>query len=404
MDLFLAIDQSTSATKALLVDGQGRLLDRATRSHEQLYPRPGWVEHDAESIWQNTLLALKDIVERMGTRTSSIRSLSITNQRETVVVFSSQSGKPAHPAMVWQCRRGADLCADLINRGHTETVRDRTGLPLDPYFSASKISHLLAQHPSTQTALATGDLLVGTMDAYLIHRLTEGRVFACDHTNASRTLLFDINRLSWDLELCELWGIPSVALPDPKDCTGDFGETDLLGLLPRRIPIRGVIGDSHASLFAHRCFSPGAAKVTFGTGSSIMINAGTTAPPVGEGTARTLAWVIAERPVFALEGIIICSTATLSWLKSQLGLFDEFREMEALATSVTDNGGVYMVPAFHGLGIPHWKPDARAAILGLSGHSDRRHLIRAGLESIAYQLRDALEAMRAGQTFAISTI
>lgn len=404
MDLFLAIDQSTSATKALLFDENSRLLDKASREHAQHCPQPGWVEHDADEIWDNTLATIGEVIRRLGDKAARIRSISITNQRETAVIFSSKTGRPAHRALVWQCRRGAALCEALVADGHEPLFRDRTGLPLDPYFSASKISHLMDTDDSIREGLLNGSLLIGTIDAYLVHRLTGGRVFACDYTNASRTLLFDIRSLTWDETLCGLWNIPPHALPEPRACSAHFGNTNPAGLLPQPVPICGVIGDSHASLFAHRCFSPGSTKVTFGTGSSIMMNGGTDKPVPPEGVVATLAWVHNGTPTYALEGIIISSTATLSWLRSQLGLFESFDEVESLASGLPDNGGVYLVPAFSGLGLPYWKPNARAAIIGLTGHSDKRHLVRAGLESIAYQLRDALEGMQQAQSFRVPSL
>lgn len=404
MSFFLAIDQSTSATKALLFDDKGTVLDKASRDHDQLYPQPGYVEHDAEQIWQNTLNALRELLARHQDKLPQIACLSITNQRETAVIFDKDSGQPVHNALVWQCRRGAELCEELKQAGHETTFQERTGLPLDPYFSASKVSHLLGGNPAIKSGLASGQYGLGTMDCYLIHRLTKGSVFATDHTNAARTLLFDIRSLQWDPDLCDIWDIPFNGLPETRDSSGHFGETDLGGLLPKPIPICGVLGDSHASLIAHRCFEPGSTKVTFGTGSSIMMNAGPDFHPAQNGVVATLAWTHRGKATYAYEGIIIYSAATLAWLHTQLGLFENFAQTEELATQIDNNGGVYLVPAFAGLGLPYWDANARGTIVGLSGHSDKRHLIRAGLESIAYQLRDALTAMQAGSPFSIQTL
>lgn len=395
MPLVLALDQSTSATKALLLDDSGRSLDRESREHRQLYPQPGWVEHDAEEIWQNTLATLRAVVGRAAARARDIACLSITNQRETIVVFDRATGRPLHPAIVWQCRRSDALCAEQVAAGHESFVQRKTGLKIDAYFSASKIQWLVHQHPVLRAKLAVGDALLGTIDAYLIYRLTGGRVFATDSTNASRTLLFDINRLTWDDELCSLWDVPPRALPEVRESTAAFGETTLDGALPRPLAIRGVMGDSQAALFAQRCFEPGSAKVTFGTGSSILLNIGSQPRLSSRGVVTTLAWVHGGVPIYAFEGIIISSGATLTWLRDQLGLVRDAAEFEALARAVPDNGGVYLVPAFAGLGLPHWQPAARAALVGLSNQSDRRHVARAGLESIAYQIRDALDALRA---------
>jgi glycerol kinase len=387
MTCFLALDQSTSATKALLFDEAGNLLDKESREHQQHYPQPGWVEHDAEEIWQNTLLTLQALLARNSSE--DIASLSITNQRETVVIFDRATGEPLHPAIVWQCRRSVALCEE--HASHEALIQARTGLRLDAYFSASKIQWLIRHRPELKVKLASGEALIGTIDCYLIYRLTNGAVFATDHTNACRTLLFDIGRMRWDEDLCALFESPIQALPEVRESAARFGEITLNG---RRLPICGVMGDSQAALFAQRCFALGAAKVTFGTGSSILLNIGSELQPPPQGVVTTLAWVLRGTPTYAFEGIIISSAATLAWLRDQLGVLRDFAEIEPLARELPDNEGVYLVPAFSGLGLPHWQPDARATIVGLSAQSDRRHIIRAGLESIAYQLRDALEAMR----------
>jgi len=395
MPLFLAIDQSTSATKVLLLERDGRVVDKESREHRQHYPQPGWVEHDAEEIWQNTLVAARTLLSRHASRGSDLACLSLTNQRETVVVFERATGRPLHPAIVWQCRRGDPLCAAHAAAGREPLVHARTGLRLDAYFSGSKLQWLVQNRPELRHRLAAGEALVGTIDTYLVYRLTGGKIFATDSTNASRTLLFDIGRLRWDDELCAMWEVPRAALPEIRESSARFGETTLDGLLPRAVPICGVMGDSQASLFAQRCFAPGAAKVTFGTGSSVLLNIGATPRFSEHGVVTTLAWVHRGVPTYAFEGIIISSAATLAWLQNQLGLVHDVDEIEALAAGLADCDGVYLVPAFSGLGLPHWSPSARAAIVGLTAHSDRRHVARAALEAMAYQLRDALEAMQA---------
>jgi glycerol kinase len=392
MATILAIDQSTSATKALLFDAAGRLLDKASLDHRQIYPQPGYVEHDADEIWRNTLAATKTLLDRHRDGIGAISHLSITNQRETIVVFERGTGRPLHNAIVWQCRRGDPVCAELAK--HNDLVARKTGLKIDTYFSASKLTWLLRNHPELARKLRDGDALIGTIDAYLIYRLTNGRVFATDHTNASRTLLFDIGRLAWDEELCELFGVPMRALPEVRDSTGRFGETDFGELLPRRLPICGVMGDSQASLFAHRCYAPGMAKVTLGSGSSVLLNIGPELRSAGEGAVSTVAWTHQGEATYSFEGIINYSAATIDWLKNQLGIIKDAAETEAAARSVDDNGGVYLVPAFAGLSAPYWSPGARAAIVGMTAHANRNHLIRAALESIAYQIRDVLDMMR----------
>ena len=404
MSLVLALDQSTSATKALLFDAAGHALDRESRDHAQHYPRPGWVEHDAEEIWQNTLGVLRAIVARQVAHVREIDALSITNQRETIVVFDRATGRPLHRALVWQDRRGDAICAEHIGAGREALVHRKTGLKIDGYFSASKIQWLVRHQPELRAKLANGSALIGTIDAYLIYRLTGGKIFATDTTNASRTLLFDITRLAWDDELCALWEVSRAALPEVRDCSARFGETTLDGALATPLPICGVMGDSQASLFAQRCFEPGAAKATFGTGTSLLLNIGAQPRFSSQGVLTALAWTHAGAPTYAFEGIIISSGATLTWLRDQLGLVRDASEFETLACSVRDNGGVYLVPAFGGLGLPHWSPGARAALTGLSHQSDRRHIARAGLESIAYQIHDALDALRAEAGVSLGTL
>jgi glycerol kinase len=388
---FLAIDQSTSATKALLFDDHGSLLDQESRAHQQHYPQPGWVEHDAEEIYRNVLAVCAELLARHPG--ASPAALSLTNQRETVVIFERRTGRPLRPAIVWQCRRGTRICQDLQRAGHEQEVRQRTGLTIDTYFSASKLTWLAQNEPQTAGMLKSGEALAGTIDAYLIYRLTNGSTFACDPTNACRTLLYNIRTLSWDAWLCNLFGVPIDALPEVRSSSAVFGETDLSGALSQPIPICGVMGDSQAALFAQRCFMPGSAKVTFGTGSSLLLNAGTELRLPPGGIVSTLAWAMEQQPVYAYEGLINFSAAVIAWLKDQLGLIASPQESEVLARSVPDNGGVYLVPAFVGLGAPYWKPEARAAILGLTPHSTRAHIARAALESIAYQVKDALDVM-----------
>lgn len=394
MRAVLAIDQSTSATKAVLLDASGQVVDSASREHRQYYPQPGWVEHNAEEIWENLLAVCRLVLERKPGNGCELTHISIANQRETIVVFERGTGRPMYPAVVWQCRRGMELCARQARLGRAEAIRERTGLPVDTYFSASKLQWLIREHPDLAAQLSVGDALIGTMDTYLIHRLTAGAVFATDHTNASRTLLYDIRRLQWDDELCAWWDVPRGSLAQVRPSDATFGETTLGGCLRQPVPIRGVMGDSQAALFAHRCFESGSAKVTFGTGSSVLLNVGGTLPTGVKGSVASLAWVLDGEPIYALEGIITCSAGTLNWLRDQLGVIDEVAECESLARSVSGDEGVYVVPAFAGLAAPYWQAEARAAIVGLTAHSDRRHVVRAGLESMAYQVRDVLEMMR----------
>ena len=404
MPFFLALDQSTSATKALLFDQDSRVVDREAREHAQHYPQPGWVEHDAEEIWQNTHHVLQALLARQSARVANIVSLSLTNQRETIVIFDRATGRPLIPAIVWQCRRSDALCAEHRTAGHETLVQRSTGLKIDAYFSASKLQWLVRHKPELRARLLDGSALIGTIDTYLIYRLTGGKVFATDSTNASRTLLFDIGKLRWDETLCDIWEVPHRALPEVRESSARFGETTLDGLLTQPLPICGVMGDSQSSLFAQRCFTPGSAKVTFGTGSSILLNIGEKTRPPVPGVLTALAWVHGGVPTYALEGLIISSASTLNWLRDQLGLVQTIAELEQLAISAEDNGGVHLIPAFTGLGLPHWQPAARAAITGLSSHSDRRHIARAAFESIAYQICDALDAMRHSAGVPVGTL
>jgi len=394
MPNILALDQSTSATKAILFDTEGSVLDKASLDHRQIYPQPGWVEHDAEEIWNNTLAVIRQLTARNTDKLASLAGLSITNQRETILVFDRRTGKPLHNALVWQDRRGTPLCDELRHQGNDEWVRRKTGLKIDTYFSASKLKWLVREKPEIARQLESGEAVVGTIDAYLIHRLTQGNVFATDHTNASRTLLYDIGELCWDEKLCALFDVPLKALPEVRESFAHFGETDAGGALPGPLPICGVLGDSQASLFAQRCYQPGMAKATFGTGTSVMLNIGHTWRLSDQGAVSALAWVHKGKPTYAFEGLINYSAATIAWLKDQLGLIQSAAESETLARAVEDNGGVYLVPAFAGLSAPYWNSDARAAIIGMTSFTKKEHIVRAALESIAYQIRDVLDMMR----------
>ena len=405
MRFTLAIDQSTSATKAVLFDATGNTLAKASREHRQIYPEPGQVEHDAEEIWQNLLAVVRELAAKHGDLIENVARLSLTNQRETILIFDRRTGRPLHHALVWQDRRGDAICQHLRDAGYEATVQAMTGLKIDGYFSASKLKWLMGDRPDLAEKLRSGDAVIGTIDAYLIHRLTSGKTFATDHSNASRTLLYDIGRLRWDDGLCDLFGVPIAALPAVRECAATFGETDCGGALPKRVPIVGVMGDSQAALFAQRCFTPGTAKATFGTGTSVLLNVGDCMPTAGDGGAvAALCWVLDGRPTYALEGIINYSAATIAWLKDGLGLIRDAGEVEALASAVPDNGGVYFVPAFAGLGAPHWSPDARAAVLGMSSHTRREHVVRAAMESIAYQVRDVVDMLRAGAGVGLTTL
>jgi len=393
MTKILAIDQSTSATKALLFESDGNLLDSVSLSHQQYYPQAGWVEHDAEEIYQNTRQVLQSSIEKNNLSASDLTCLSITNQRETIVIFDRETGKPLHRAIVWQCRRGDPFCQQLIKGGYESLVHQKTGLKIDTYFPASKLTWLLDEEPVIRQKLENGEALIGTIDAYLIYRLTDGAVFATDHSNASRTLLFNITSLTWDSDLGDLFRIPMGALPEIRESSAQFGETDLGGILSESIPICGVMGDSQAALFAQRCFAQGDAKVTLGTGSSVLLNIGDELRYSQNGLLTAIGWVYQGEPTYAFEGIINYAGATIVWLRDQMELLRSSAETEVLSLSVEDNGGVYLVPAFVGLNAPYWRSDIKAAILGLSPSTTRAHIARAAVESIAYQIKDVLELM-----------
>ena len=394
MRVILAIDQSTSATKAVLFDVSGKVIDKSSFEHRQIYPQPGWVEHDADEIWFQTLAAIRDVAKRNQSKLSTLACLSITNQRETIVVFDRKTGHPLHNALVWQDRRGDPVCRTLVRQRHETLVQRKTGLKIDTYFSASKLRWLVENKPGLVEKLRSAQAFIGTIDTYLIYRLTAGKVFATDFTNASRTLLFDIGKLQWDAKLCKLFKVPINVLPEARESAAQYGQTDATGILPRPVPIVGVMGDSQASLFAQRCFRSGTAKATFGTGTSVLLNVGNQLRVSNKGAVTALAWVWRGRPTYAFEGLINFSAATIAWLKNQLGLISDTTEIEKLATRVKDNGGVYFVPAFAGLSAPYWSPDARAAIVGMTGHTRKEHIVRAAQEAIAYQIRDVLDMMR----------
>jgi len=389
----LAIDQSTSSTKAMLVLPDGRILDQQSLAHAQIYPQPGWVEHDAEEIFNNVLITASKVLQRNADRLDTLLALSITNQRETFVIFDRETGRPLHNAIVWQCRRGDDFCRQLISEGYAEKVHRLTGLRIDTYFPASKLDWLLNAHPDLRVKLKDGSALFGTIDTYLIYRLTACKVYATDHTNASRTLFYDIEKLGWSQELCDVFKLEFARLPELRESSAWFGDTDVGGSLRRRIPICGVMGDSQAALFAQKCFTPGGVKVTFGTGSSILLNIGHKKLLSNKGSVTALAWVLDNNPTYAFEGIINFTGATITWLRDQIHLISDPAESEDIATSVQDSDGVYLVPAFVGLSAPYWRPDARAAILGMTPSTTRAHIVRAALESIGYIVTDVLKAM-----------
>jgi glycerol kinase len=379
--LILAIDQGTTGTTCLVFDGEGAIAGRAYSEFEQLFPRPGWVEHDAREIWEVTRRVAAEAIADAGIEGAELEAIGITNQRETVVAWDPATGEPVHRALVWQDRRTAERCDELRAAGHERLVRERTGLTIDPYFSATKIEWLLSN------AEGAGRAVFGTIDSWLLFKLT-GRHLT-DYTNASRTMLFDIRKLDWDPELCELLGVDPARLPQPCPSAHVFGTTSEFG---GEVPVAGVAGDQQAALFGQACHRPGMAKNTYGTGSFVLLNSGPEPPPVPEGLLVTVACGQGEEAAYALEASIFVTGAAVQWLRDGLGIVAEAGEAEALAASLDSNDGVYFVPALTGLGSPYWDPYARGTIVGLTRGSGRAHLARAALEAIAYQTVDAVRA------------
>ncbi len=398
--LLLAIDQGTTSSRAIAFDAAGNRLRTAQQEFEQIYPADGWVEHDPGEIWSTTLAVCREVV---GDDAKRFAAIGITNQRETTLVWDRRTGQPIYNAIVWQDRRTAAACAELRTRNVEDKLRARTGLLLDPYFSATKIAWLLDQVDGARERAARGDLVFGTVDTFLIWKLTGGRCHLTDATNASRTMLFNIHQQRWDDELLSIFDVPAAMLPEVRDSADDFGETDA-GWFGRPIPIRGVAGDQQAALVGQACTSPGMMKSTYGTGCFAVFNTGETAIESANKLLTTVGYRLAGRTTYALEGSIFVAGAAIQWLRDGLGVIRESRESEALAERQRDNQGVYLVPAFTGLGAPHWDPHARGAVFGMTRDTGPGQLARAALESVCYQTHDLLTAMVADGTQAPSAL
>jgi glycerol kinase len=394
MTYLLALDQGTSSSRSIVFDEHGRIRAMAQREFRQHYPRPGWVEHDPMEIWSSQLETAREALQRAGLQAGDIRSIGITNQRETTLVWERRSGRPIHPAIVWQDRRAEPLCAQLREAGHGDWVRERTGLVIDAYFSATKIRWLLDQVPGARAAAERGELAFGTVDSWLLWQLTGGRVHATDVSNAARTLLLDVRTQRWDAELLALFDIPASLLPEVRPSSHVFGET-LPELLGASVPVGGMAGDQQSALFGQACLSPGQAKNTYGTGCFMLMHAGERFRASENGLVTTSACRTggAAVPEFALEGSVFIGGAVVQWLRDGLRAIESSHEVQALAASVPDAGGVLMVPAFTGLGAPYWDADARGAIVGLTRGTTMAHIARAALESIAFQSAALLQAM-----------
>ena len=392
MTAVLAIDAGTTSVRTIAFDERARPLAVSRREFTQYFPAPGWVEHNASEIWDAVQATLADVAAQLDEPAAAI---GVTNQRETVVRWSRSRSEPLERAIVWQDRRTTARCAELESEGLLPLVRERTGLVLDPYFSASKLEWLW----QNTAAPADSDLAVGTIDSWIIWNLTGGATHATDATNASRTMLFDIGELAWSSELCELFGVPMAALPEVRPSSGDFGVTASNAACGAGVPIRGVAGDQQAALFGQAAFQPGDAKNTYGTGSFVLMNVGSAPPEPVEGLLTTVAWLLegpaGPEPTYALEGAIFATGATVQWLRDGLGIIEDASELEALAAQCSSTGGVFLVPAFAGLGSPHWDPGARGTIVGLTRGTGRPEIARAAIEAMVYQTRDVIEAMTA---------
>ncbi|HEX2026331.1 MAG TPA: glycerol kinase GlpK [Actinomycetota bacterium] len=391
----LAIDAGTTGVTALVVERSGGVQGRGYREFPQRFPRPGWVEHEPEDWWTATLDASGEALSAAGLAPSSLSAVGITNQRETTVLWDRATLRPVHPAIVWQDRRTAPLCEELRAEGWEDRIAERTGLVIDPYFSGTKVAWLLDHVDGVRREAEAGRLAFGTVDAYLVARLTGGRVHATDHTNASRTMLFDIHRLDWDEELLDRLAVPGALLPEVRPSSGSFGTTDPESFLGAEVHVAGIAGDQQAALVGQACFEPGDAKSTYGTGSFVLLNTGREAPRT-DGLLTTIAYSDADGVRYALEGSIFVTGAAIQWLRDGLGLLGSAGEAGTLAGSVPDTGGVYFVPALTGLGAPWWDPYARGTIVGLTRGTERAHLVRAAVEAMAYQTRDVVAAMVAG--------
>lgn len=399
-----AVDEGTTGTRALLIDQEGRTQAQAYRALGIHYPQPGWVEQDPMEIWAQTQAVLGDVVRAAGEQSYQLLGIAITNQRETAIVWDRRTGAPLHPAIVWQCRRTALRCAALKEQGVEPVILDRTGLPVDPYFSATKMAWMLDSIQDGRALAAQGCLCLGTVDSWLLWHLTGGRVHATDVTNASRTQLMDLERRVWDEEMAGLVEVPLSALPEIVPSSGEVGRTHGVVGVPDGLPILSMIGDSQAALFGETAFWPGMAKATYGTGTSVLVNTGANPAPARAGLASTVAWQIGDRVSYALEGVIHTTGAAIQWLRDELGLIADVPETCELARRVPDTGGVVFVPAFVGLGTPWWDPDARGLMIGLTRGTRREHIARAVLDSIALQVYDVFTAIEGVTTHPKNTL
>ncbi|MDZ4710089.1 MAG: glycerol kinase GlpK [Saprospiraceae bacterium] len=388
----LALDQGTTSSRAILFDPAGNIAGMEQKEFRQIFPQPAWVEHDAEEIWETQINVAQNLLKRLEISATQIAAIGITNQRETTVIWDKQTGKPIYNALVWQDRRTAPICEELKAEGLKDYISEYTGLVIDAYFSGTKVKWLLDEIPGARERAMNGDLLFGTIDTWLLWKLTGGKVHATDYTNASRTMMFNIRSLEWDPTLLKSLNIPSTILPEVRPSSGLFGETmtELFGI---SIPISGIAGDQQAALFGQACFEPGMAKNTYGTGCFMLMNTGQIPSRSSKGLLTTIAWGLDGKVFYALEGSVFNAGSAIQWLRDSLGMIEASKDSEAIANSVEDSAGVYMVPAFTGMGAPYWDMYARGTIQGLTRGTTKAHIIRATLESLAYQTKDVLDIM-----------
>ena len=403
MGYIMALDAGTTSNRCILFNEKGEIVSVAQKEFTQIFPQPGWVEQDANEIWSTQLGVAVEAMSKIGVSANEIHAIGIANQRETTIVWDKVTGEPVYHAVVWQCRRTSEFCDELKERGLTKLFRDKTGLVIDAYFSATKLKWILDQVPGARERAKKGELLFGTVDTWLMWKLTKGRVHATDYSNASRTMMYNINELCWDKEILDILDIPECMLPKVMPSSGLYGKTDS-SFLGGEIPIAGVAGDQQAALFGQTCFLPGEAKNTYGTGCFLLMNTGTKPVFSDNGLVTTLAWGIEGKVNYALEGSIFIGGASVQWLRDELRLIDSAEDSEYMARKVKDTNGCYVVPAFTGLGAPYWNQYARGTIVGLTRGVNKYHIIRATLESIAYQVSDVLRAMEADSGITLSAL
>ena len=399
----MALDAGTTSNRCIIFDKEGKICSVAQKEFNQIFPQPGWVEHDADEIFSTQLEVARQAMENIGAKASDIAAIGITNQRETTIVWNKVTGRPVYNAIVWQCRRTADLCDKLREEGLVDSVRSKTGLVIDPYFSGTKIRWILDHVPGAREQARRGELLFGTVETWLIWKLTDGAVHVTDYSNASRTMLFNINSLSWDEEILRKLDIPASILPEPKESSCVYGHT-AAHFFGAPIPVSGAAGDQQAALFGQTCFEPGDSKCTYGTGAFLLMNTGEKPIFSSNGLVTTIGWGLNGKVHYALEGSIFVAGAAIQWLRDELQFIKSAAESEFLARQVSDTNGCYVVPAFTGLGAPHWDAYARGAVVGLTRGVNKNHIVRATLDSIAYQTNDVLGAMEADSGIKLSEL